>query len=493
MNIELCGNIDVFLLSLLRVETMCIQLKEVGNRVNFIKRSLHTLDSQIGHLQDLSALTVDTLKTLTAQRASEASKVHNQITRELSLSKNFAPSLAPTPQDPTPQSKGVKRSVGAYFGSSFPQVSGVVVGGNMADSLFGSGVDPNPPLTLSPPERRGDWAGLGHQATAAIEAGSSTGGSASHSAFSLCPAPAPPTVSPPELRLRGHSFTQWQLTRPVQVGISDCPSSLPSVPSARAAFYVSSTPSQPSVSSHPELSLAGPDKDRTSASTSAFAVEFGAFVGKYNCEEKDEDTSCVYPTVVVVVSKTSDIARPVCLPASIEKREAIGEKEGRGEGGERAKGRCEREGRAEGYVNEAFSDDEGRPEGVLIGGQGRNAELPLAPETARQAAPSPHADAHRNSPLPGCALASAVVPRRPRGCRTREVGSSSPMAQPGSPQQGERRTEAPLRSDSRETTRDRGLSRSLSQSLSWQWGKSQITLYLSPVTHLFLTRVKYGC
>uniref|UniRef100_A0A8C7VAZ6 non-specific serine/threonine protein kinase n=1 Tax=Oncorhynchus mykiss TaxID=8022 RepID=A0A8C7VAZ6_ONCMY len=291
-----------------RVETMCIQLKEVGNRVNFIKRSLHTLDSQIGHLQDLSALTVDTLKTLTAQRASEASKVHNQITRELSLSKNFAPSLAPTPQDPTPQSKGVKRSVGAYFGSSFPQVSGVVVGGNMADSLFGSGVDPNPPLTLSPPERRGDWAGLGHQATAAIEAGSSTGGSASHSAFSLCPAPAPPTVSPPELRLRGHSFTQWQLTRPVQVGISDCPSSLPSVPSARAAFYVSSTPSQPSVSSHPELSLAGPDKDRTSASTSAFAVEFGAFVGKYNCEEKDEDTSCVYPTVVVVVSKTSDIS-----------------------------------------------------------------------------------------------------------------------------------------------------------------------------------------
>uniref|UniRef100_A0A4W5MN62 non-specific serine/threonine protein kinase n=1 Tax=Hucho hucho TaxID=62062 RepID=A0A4W5MN62_9TELE len=217
-----------------RVETMCIQLKEVGNRVNFIKRSLHTLDSQIGHLQDLSALTVDTLKTLTAQRASEASKVHNQITRELSLSKNFAPSLAPTPQDPTPQSKGVKRSVGAYFGSSFPQVSGVVVGGNMADSL----------------------------------------------AFSLCPAPAPPTVSPPELRLRGHSFTQWQLTHPVQLGLSDCPSSLPSVPSARAAFYVSSTPSQPSVSSHPELNLAGPDKDRTSASTSAFAVEFGAFVGK---------------------------------------------------------------------------------------------------------------------------------------------------------------------------------------------------------------------
>uniref|UniRef100_A0A671SDL8 Transient receptor potential cation channel subfamily M member 7-like n=1 Tax=Sinocyclocheilus anshuiensis TaxID=1608454 RepID=A0A671SDL8_9TELE len=75
------------------VETMCVQLKEVGNKVNFIKRSLHTLDSQIGHLQDLSALTVDTLKALTAQRASEASKVHNQITRELSISKNLGPDV----------------------------------------------------------------------------------------------------------------------------------------------------------------------------------------------------------------------------------------------------------------------------------------------------------------------------------------------------------------------------------------------------------------
>ncbi|KFW82245.1 Transient receptor potential cation channel subfamily M member 7, partial [Manacus vitellinus] len=60
-----------------RVEQMCIQIKEVGDRVNYIKRSLQSLDSQIGHLQDLSALTVDTLKTLTAQKASEASKVHN--------------------------------------------------------------------------------------------------------------------------------------------------------------------------------------------------------------------------------------------------------------------------------------------------------------------------------------------------------------------------------------------------------------------------------
>uniref|UniRef100_A0AAY5L9E7 non-specific serine/threonine protein kinase n=1 Tax=Esox lucius TaxID=8010 RepID=A0AAY5L9E7_ESOLU len=95
-----------------RVETICVQLKEVGNKVNFIKRSLHTLDSQIGHLQDLSALTVDTLKTLTAQRASEASKVHSQITRELSLP-NFAQNLVPPSQDSThcaePHSKGFER------------------------------------------------------------------------------------------------------------------------------------------------------------------------------------------------------------------------------------------------------------------------------------------------------------------------------------------------------------------------------------------------
>uniref|UniRef100_A0A6Q2Z811 non-specific serine/threonine protein kinase n=1 Tax=Esox lucius TaxID=8010 RepID=A0A6Q2Z811_ESOLU len=230
-----------------RVETMCVQLKEVGNKVNFIKRSLHTLDSQIGHLQDLSALTVDTLKTLTAQRASEASKVHNQITRELSLSKN----VAPTSQDPTPcagpHSKGVKRSVGAFFGSSFPQASGVVVGGNMADSLFGSAVE---------------------------------GGLEILGAFSLSPAPPPPTVTPPELRLRGHSFTQRQLTRPEQPVLTDCPSSLPSVPSPGAAFYVSSVPSHPSGSSHPDLNLALPNKDRTSASTSA-TEEFGAFVGEH--------------------------------------------------------------------------------------------------------------------------------------------------------------------------------------------------------------------
>ncbi|XP_063782068.1 transient receptor potential cation channel subfamily M member 7 [Pseudophryne corroboree] len=104
-----------------RVEQMCIQIKEVGDRVNYIKRSLHSLDSQIGHLQDLSALTVDTLKTLTAQKASEASKVHNEITRELSISKHLGQNLVD--DGPLRTSMRKKQSVSNFFGSSFPQGS----------------------------------------------------------------------------------------------------------------------------------------------------------------------------------------------------------------------------------------------------------------------------------------------------------------------------------------------------------------------------------
>nr|XP_061820429.1 transient receptor potential cation channel subfamily M member 7-like isoform X1 [Nerophis lumbriciformis] len=326
-----------------RVETMCMQLKEVGNRVNFIKRSLHTLDSQIGHLQDLSALTVDTLKTLTAQRASEASKVHNRITQELSLSKNVVPSIVPGVTDTGPQSKSSaigKRSVGAYFGSTFSQA-----GANIADSLFGIGAgdatDRNRRVVLSPvpglgndpnlsPEKRGLF-GLGHLAA---EAGSSSSGAPCAFVQSA--------VSPPELRLRGHSFTLSKLTRPHEPDCSDSPSSLPNVPSRGAHFHISSTPSQPSVSSQPELSLAGLCQQPPDSAV----VEFGAFVGKYDGEspkmrEHDENSVCVYPTVLVV-SKTLGSAQPACLPA-----------EGLGGGSSGGEGTL-------GYVNEAFCDDEGK-------------------------------------------------------------------------------------------------------------------------------------
>ncbi|XP_067886068.1 LOW QUALITY PROTEIN: transient receptor potential cation channel subfamily M member 6-like [Heterodontus francisci] len=49
-----------------RVEEMAMQLKEVNEKVHYVKESLHSLDSQLGHLQDLSALTVDTLKVISA-------------------------------------------------------------------------------------------------------------------------------------------------------------------------------------------------------------------------------------------------------------------------------------------------------------------------------------------------------------------------------------------------------------------------------------------
>uniref|UniRef100_A0A7M4EFC9 non-specific serine/threonine protein kinase n=1 Tax=Crocodylus porosus TaxID=8502 RepID=A0A7M4EFC9_CROPO len=45
---------------------MFLQLKEVHEKVFYIKESLFSLDSQLGHLQDLSALTVDTLKVISA-------------------------------------------------------------------------------------------------------------------------------------------------------------------------------------------------------------------------------------------------------------------------------------------------------------------------------------------------------------------------------------------------------------------------------------------
>ncbi|XP_043832532.1 transient receptor potential cation channel subfamily M member 6 [Dromiciops gliroides] len=49
-----------------RVTDMYFQLKEMNERVSYIKESLLSLDSHVGHLQDLSAMTVDTLKVLSA-------------------------------------------------------------------------------------------------------------------------------------------------------------------------------------------------------------------------------------------------------------------------------------------------------------------------------------------------------------------------------------------------------------------------------------------
>uniref|UniRef100_A0A672JRA3 Transient receptor potential cation channel, subfamily M, member 7 n=1 Tax=Salarias fasciatus TaxID=181472 RepID=A0A672JRA3_SALFA len=323
-----------------RVETMCLQLKEVGNKVNFIKRSLHTLDSQIGHLQDLSALTVDTLKTLTAQRASEASKVHNQITRELSLSKNVVPSIAPVPPDTGPHSKS---------------------------SVIG---------------RR----------------------SAGPSAF----VQSAVAVSPSELRLRGHSLTHSKLTRPLEPGFSDSPSSLPNVPSAGARFHISSTPSHPSGSSHPELALAGLHQHQQHLQPDSASVEFGAFVGKYEGEgetaaeerNQDENRVCVYPTVVVVCT-TPGSAQPACLPACTAKSEERGEFGRGGSAGDVKRG----------YVNEAFCDDEG--------------SLDSESKKRTDAENPPDLEAESPPPPPGGTRDPAVIAR---GRRKKILAASGPAA-----------------------------------------------------------------
>uniref|UniRef100_A0A8C3GZP6 non-specific serine/threonine protein kinase n=1 Tax=Corvus moneduloides TaxID=1196302 RepID=A0A8C3GZP6_CORMO len=243
-----------------RVEQMCIQIKEVGDRVNYIKRSLQSLDSQIGHLQDLSALTVDTLKTLTAQKASEASKVHNEITRELSISKHLAQNLI---EDGSLRSSVWKKhSIGNVFGS-FPQ--GGLEGNNallcnisIRDDKEVQHKTIGQELALVPRKEEKNFQ----------EAGSS--GSALFSN----------AVSPPELRQRIQAAEISKSTsKSKKLGNSS--NSMPHVTSPTAKFFVS-TPSRPSCKSQLESSAKHEETVFSKATEGDNNVEFGAFVGKYN-------------------------------------------------------------------------------------------------------------------------------------------------------------------------------------------------------------------
>ena len=240
-----------------RVEQMCIQIKEVGDRVNYIKRSLQSLDSQIGHLQDLSALTVDTLKTLTAQKASEASKVHNEITRELSVSKHLAQNLID--DGPIRPSVWKKHSVVNTLSSSLPQ-SGLESNNPFLCNIFMK--DEKDPqcnifgqdLPVIPQRKEFSFP----------EAGSS------------CSALFPSTVSPPELRQRLHGVETIKMFSKNQKSGSSS-NSIPHLSSPPTKFFVS-TPSQPSCKSHLETVT----KDREAVCFKAAEgdnIEFGAFVG----------------------------------------------------------------------------------------------------------------------------------------------------------------------------------------------------------------------
>ncbi|XP_042659679.1 transient receptor potential cation channel subfamily M member 7 [Tyto alba] len=240
-----------------RVEQMCIQIKEVGDRVNYIKRSLQSLDSQIGHLQDLSALTVDTLKTLTAQKASEASKVHNEITRELSISKHLAQNLI---EDGSLRSSVWKKhSIGNVFGS-FPQ------GGLESNNALLCHISIRDEKEvqhktigqeLAPVSRRDE---INFQ-----EAGSS--GSALFSN----------AISPPELRQRIQATDiSKSISKSKKLGNSS--NSMPHVTSPTAKFFVS-TPSRPSCKSQLDSSAKHEETVFSKATEGDNNVEFGAFVG----------------------------------------------------------------------------------------------------------------------------------------------------------------------------------------------------------------------
>uniref|UniRef100_A0A674PI35 non-specific serine/threonine protein kinase n=1 Tax=Takifugu rubripes TaxID=31033 RepID=A0A674PI35_TAKRU len=67
------------------VEEMNVMVEEVSEKVNFIQDSLLELDSQLGHLQDLSALAVDTLTMLSAS--------DSQLQEEVRLSQCQPPAV----------------------------------------------------------------------------------------------------------------------------------------------------------------------------------------------------------------------------------------------------------------------------------------------------------------------------------------------------------------------------------------------------------------
>ncbi|XP_051484147.1 transient receptor potential cation channel subfamily M member 7 isoform X2 [Apus apus] len=240
-----------------RVEQMCIQIKEVGDRVNYIKRSLQSLDSQIGHLQDLSALTVDTLKTLTAQKASEASKVHNEITRELSISKHLAQNLI---EDGSLRSSVWKKhSIGNVFGS-FSQ----------------GGLESNNPLLCNisiRDEKEAQRKTIGQELAPVPrreETNFQEAGSSGSALFSSA-------VSPPELRQRVQAAEiSKSISKSKKLGNSS--NSMPHVTSPTAKFFVS-TPSRPSCKGQLDSSAKHEETVFSKATEGDNNVEFGAFVG----------------------------------------------------------------------------------------------------------------------------------------------------------------------------------------------------------------------
>ncbi|XP_026996995.2 transient receptor potential cation channel subfamily M member 6 isoform X1 [Tachysurus fulvidraco] len=71
-----CSEINRICVATNKAEEMMGTLSEVSEKVQFIQESLQTLDAQLGQLQDLSALAVDTLKLLSASENRQQEAVH---------------------------------------------------------------------------------------------------------------------------------------------------------------------------------------------------------------------------------------------------------------------------------------------------------------------------------------------------------------------------------------------------------------------------------
>uniref|UniRef100_A0A665US06 non-specific serine/threonine protein kinase n=1 Tax=Echeneis naucrates TaxID=173247 RepID=A0A665US06_ECHNA len=76
---------------LTRVEEMCMVMGEVSERVNFIQDSLSELDCQLGQLQDLSVMAVDTLTLLSASDSLQQEEARLAQCRPVQASRHILP------------------------------------------------------------------------------------------------------------------------------------------------------------------------------------------------------------------------------------------------------------------------------------------------------------------------------------------------------------------------------------------------------------------
>uniref|UniRef100_A0A7N8Y7F9 Transient receptor potential cation channel subfamily M member 7-like n=1 Tax=Mastacembelus armatus TaxID=205130 RepID=A0A7N8Y7F9_9TELE len=240
-----------------------------------------------------------------------------------------------------------------------------------------------------------------------------------HSVGAFCSYSFPQVGTNIEDFLSGTGMESNQRVRPSPGTGLGLDTNLPSERSPGAQFHISSTPSQTSGSSHPELNLTGLNQQPPEPDSST--VEVDAFEGKCQKEsgfhekiKENKNGACVYPTVVI---SPVDSCPSACLPACTVEPEST-----------KRLGRREAEG-VMGYVNEAFCDDEGRS--GSLSRHSTDTEVSLAPEVE-----SPLSDTHGNGSLSHCGQAPAMVPRRPHWQRRMgsiEVGPavSCPEVQSG--------------------------------------------------------------